>query len=63
MVFDRICNLYVLLCRLLVWLGLVCAYGGAMGKEIYFPRVKACLRKVYVCGACIAIQFTTYYIP
>lgn len=60
-VFDRICNLHILVCRLLVWLGLVFAYGDAVGKEIYFPHVKACLQRVYACGACIAIPFTTYY--
>ncbi|CAL5330690.1 unnamed protein product [Camellia sinensis] len=37
-------------CLLLVWLGLVYAYGGEMGKEIYFPHVKAYLQGVYVCG-------------
>ncbi|KAG5539109.1 hypothetical protein RHGRI_019609 [Rhododendron griersonianum] len=44
-----ICNLHILVCRLLVWLGLVFAYGDAVGKEIYFPHVKACLQRVYAC--------------
>ncbi|KAL6557601.1 hypothetical protein OROMI_017951 [Orobanche minor] len=42
--------------KLLALLGLVYVYGGALGLEIYFPYVKACLPGDSVCGGYVDPQ-------